>query len=75
MLIRNLTASPFDLQSKSGSVRLPANGEVEADFEDEYLELLRAGMAVEVIEGSKPEHQPKRKRGRPRKSDARNVHE
>lgn len=46
--IVNKTNSPFDLQSVDGKVVLPAFGEVEADFEAGYLDLLRAARTVDV---------------------------
>lgn len=52
--IKNLTNSPFDLQAVEGKVRLPAFGEVEGEFSDEYLDILRASGAVEVGEATKP---------------------
>lgn len=63
--IINRTNSPFDLQGVHGSIRLPANGEVEAEFSPDYLDILRAGGNVEVEESA-----PKPKRGRPRKQEA-----
>jgi hypothetical protein len=48
--IVNRTNSPFDLQAASGKVRLAAFGEIEADFEPEYLAMLRRARTVEVID-------------------------
>lgn len=48
--VKNLTNSPFDLQSPKGTVRLPAFGQVSGEFNGEYLQLLKASLAVEVIE-------------------------
>ncbi|ULJ73601.1 hypothetical protein [Rhizobium gallicum] len=48
--VKNLTNSPYDLQSVKGFVRLPAFGEVSGDFTGEYLQLLEASMAVKVID-------------------------
>ena len=48
--IKNLTNSPYDLQCADGPVRLPAFGEIEGDFCDDYLDLLRASGAVSVEE-------------------------
>lgn len=48
--IVNRTNSPFDLQAVSGKVRLAAFGEIEADFEPEYLAMLRRARTVEVID-------------------------
>ncbi|NSX90131.1 hypothetical protein [Agrobacterium tumefaciens] len=48
--VKNLTNSPFDLQSPKGTVRLPAFGQVSGEFTGEYLQLLKASLAVEVIE-------------------------
>lgn len=50
--VKNLTNSPFDLQSTKGMVRLPAFGEATAEFTDDYLQLLEASMAVKVTVGS-----------------------
>ena len=60
MLIKNLTASPYDLPSINGPVRLPAFGQVEGEFTGEYLELLRASLAVEVIAAAKPHRASKK---------------
>lgn len=46
--VKNLTNSPYDLQSVGGPVRLPAFGEVSGEFADDYLLLLEASMAVKV---------------------------
>ena len=49
--VRNLTNSPFDLPNREGvPVRLPAFGLAVGDFSGEYIELLRASMAVEIME-------------------------
>lgn len=48
--VKNLTNSPFDLHSPTGTVRLPAFGQVSGEFTGEYLQLLKASLAVEVIE-------------------------
>ena len=49
--IINRTNSPFDLQAVGGKVALPANGEVVAEFDADYLDLLRAAriVAVELV--------------------------
>lgn len=47
--VKNLTNSPYDLQSTKGPIRLPAFGEVSGEFPDEYLALLEASMAVKVL--------------------------
>lgn len=52
--VKNLTSSPYDLQSTEGVVRLPAFGEATADFADDYLQLLEASMAVEIVESRAP---------------------
>lgn len=49
--VENLTNSPYDLQGKDGFVRLPAFGEVEGEFEPDYLALLEASMAVKIDSG------------------------
>ena len=55
--IINLTNSPFDLASANGPVRIPAFGSVEAEFDDQYLQMLVAGNAVRV-ESSDEEEEP-----------------
>lgn len=67
--ILNRTNSPFDLQGLNGPVRLPAFGEVEAEFSPDYLDILRAGGNVEVEES-----EPKPRRGRPRKKETADGH-
>ncbi|GEM_PF-2694136 len=52
LTIRNLTNSPFDIE---GGHRLPAMGEITAEFSDHYGALLRASPGVEVLEAVKPE--------------------
>ena len=47
--VRNLTNSPYDLLTATGFVHLPAMGEVVADFTEPYMDLLRAGLGVEVM--------------------------
>lgn len=47
--IKNLTNSPFDLNTTTGKVLLPAFGEVEADFAPDYLQMLRKARTVDVI--------------------------
>jgi hypothetical protein len=46
--IKNLTNSPFDLNTVDGKVVLPAFGEIEADFDPGYLQMLRKARTVEV---------------------------
>lgn len=46
--IINRTNSPFDLQAVNGKVVLPAFGEVKAEFDADYLDLLRAARTVDV---------------------------
>jgi hypothetical protein len=48
--VKNLTNSPYDLQGKEGMIRLPAFGEAEGEFNDDYLQLLEASMAVKIID-------------------------
>lgn len=48
--VKNLTNSPFDLPTVSGTVRLPAFGEAEGEFTGDYLQLLEASMAVKVVD-------------------------
>lgn len=47
--IKNNTNTPFDLQ---GGVRLPAMGEVTADFDPAYVEVLKLSLSVDVVEKS-----------------------
>jgi hypothetical protein len=48
--VKNLTASPYDLQTVDGFVRLPAFGEASGEFTGDYLQLLEASMAVKVVD-------------------------
>lgn len=48
--IRNLTHAPYLMQSKTGAVTLPANGEVTADFEHDYLQAAILSRLVEVVQ-------------------------
>ena len=48
--IKNLTNSPFDLNTVDGKVVLPAFGEIEADFDPGYLQMLRKARTVDVID-------------------------
>jgi hypothetical protein len=50
--IKNLTNSPFDLNTTTGKVLLPAFGEVEAEFAPDYLQMLRKARTVDVIDHS-----------------------
>lgn len=47
--VKNLTNSPYDLQTADGFVRLPAFGEARGDFTGDYLQLLEASMSVTVL--------------------------
>lgn len=68
--VTNLTNCPFDLQGADGSVRLPAFGSIAARFSPEYIELLKAGLAVKVeLAENASEQPPKRGPGRPRKTE------
>lgn len=54
--VKNLTPSPYDIQTVDGFERLPAYGEVTAEFTGDYLQLLEASMAVKVLDApSKPD--------------------
>ena len=54
--VKNLTPSPYDIQTVNGFERLPAYGEVTAEFTGDYLQLLEASMAVQVLDApSKPD--------------------
>ena len=54
--VKNLTPSPYDIQTVDGFERLPAYGEVTAEFTGDYLQLLEASMAVQVLDApSKPD--------------------
>lgn len=68
--IRNLTNSPFDLNAATGKVVLPAFGEVEADFDADYLQMLREARTVEVIDHPLDHDGDGRKGGKPRKKKA-----
>ncbi|WLS01737.1 hypothetical protein [Shinella oryzae] len=48
--VKNLTNSPYDLPTVDGFVRLPAFGEVCGDFTGDYLQLLKASLAVELLD-------------------------
>ncbi|RWX78268.1 hypothetical protein EPK99_06445 [Neorhizobium lilium] len=58
--VMNLTNSPYDLQGKEGVIRLPAMGEAEGDFQDDYLALLEASMAVRIIDPLDHDHDGKK---------------
>lgn len=54
--VKNLTNSPYDLETTAGFARLPAFGELTRPTKDEpgeftgdYLQLLEASMAVQVL--------------------------
>lgn len=71
--IVNRTNSPFDLQSVGGKVVLPAFGEVVAEFDAVYLDLLRAARTVDVKLTGKPDpldHDGDGKKGGSLPSDA-----
>lgn len=54
--VKNLTPSPYDIQTVDGFERLPAYGEVTAEFTGDYLQLLESSMAVQVLDApSKPD--------------------
>lgn len=57
----NRTHSPFSITSKNGPVFLPAFGQVEGDFDDEYLKLLETCKAVEVVRTTEPDARQKYK--------------
>lgn len=48
--IKNLTNSPFDLETLNGPKRLPALGAVSGNFEPAYLASLRTFGVYEVNE-------------------------
>lgn len=54
--IKNLTNSPFDLETLDGPKRLPAMGTVSGNFEPNYLASLQAFGMYEVreVEAPKP---------------------
>lgn len=56
--VRNLTHSPYDLPSLSGPVRLPAFGEVTGEFSGDYLDILAASLAVEILPDDPPAPAP-----------------
>lgn len=67
--IVNTMPMPFDIETTAGKVFLPANGEIEADFDPAYLDLLRLSAVVRVHDAPADAPPVKRKRGRPRKGD------
>lgn len=55
--VKNLTASPYDLETTTGYARLPAFGEITrptkdepGEFKGDYLQLLESSMAVKVTD-------------------------
>lgn len=58
--VKNLTNSPYDLPTVDGFVRLPAFGEVDGDFTDDYVHLLEASMAVKIIHAEAKEQKAKK---------------
>jgi len=55
--VKNLTASPYDLETTTGFARLPAFGEITrptmdepGEFTGDYLQLLKASLAVELFD-------------------------
>lgn len=52
--IKNLTNSPFDLETLDGPKRLPAMGAVSGTFEPAYLASLRSFGMYEVREVGEP---------------------
>lgn len=52
--IKNLTNSPYDLQSVDGPVRLPAMGSVKAKFSTEEIVSL-SGCGLYEVSAVKPE--------------------
>lgn len=46
--IKNLTASPFTIYTRSGSVILPPNDTIKAELDDQYLEVIRHTRFIEV---------------------------
>lgn len=57
-VIRNLSHSPFDIQTADGPKILPVGGEMDAEFDPAYLEMMKAAGSVEVVEVAE-----KKKRG------------
>ena len=51
--IKNLSGSPFDIQTLSGPRIIPAFGKLEAEFDPVYLDILLSGRSI-VIDESKP---------------------
>jgi len=62
--IVNLTRGPFDLQTLSGRVMLPALGEVTDEFAPELIDALRLAGSVKVLDVAATK--PVRKQRRPR---------
>ena len=55
--VKNLTPSPYDLDTTAGPARLPAFGEITrptkeepGEFTGDYLEILKASAAVEILD-------------------------
>jgi len=62
--LTNRTTGPFDIESLTGTVRLPANGHITGDFDPEYLTILEAFGMVGV---NREAQSVEARRGRPRK--------
>lgn len=52
--IKNLTNSPYDLDSVNGSLRLPAMGSLDGEFTPEYLAALKHAGIYEVTQKAAP---------------------
>lgn len=66
--LKNKTGSPFDVMSKSGPLILPAFGELSAEFDESYIDLIRSGGSIDVVESSAKEEEPPKRRTRQRKA-------
>ena len=60
--IKNLTNSPYDLETANGSVRLPAMGSVKGKFSDEQLTALR-GCGLYEVTAAKAEQVARKSKG------------
>ena len=73
--IKNLINSPYDVLTLDGPQRVPARGELTADFDERSLAIIRHLGYFQVSEAESvstepaPEPQPKRGPGRPKKAD------
>lgn len=71
--IKNLINSPYDVVTLGGPQRVPARGELTADFDERSLAMIRQLGYFQIVDAESvadepaPEPQPKRGPGRPKK--------